>query len=52
VNLVPFLTTDGNLTVEARMSGGLPQNVWIADVTACLATNARIDYLQGFGINF
>lgn len=52
VNLVPFLTTDGNLTVEARMTGGLPQNVWIADVTACLATNARIDYLQGFGINF
>jgi len=52
VNLVPFLTTDGNLTVEARMTGGLPQNVWVADVTACLATNARIDYLQGFGINF
>lgn len=52
VNLVPFLTTSGNLTVEARMNGGLPQNPWVADVTACLATNARIDYLKGFGISF
>lgn len=51
VNLVPFLN-NGDLTVEARMNGGLPQNPWVADVTACLATNARIDYLAGFGINF
>jgi hypothetical protein len=51
VNLVPFLN-NGNLTVEARMNGGLPQNPWVADVTACLATNARVDYLAGFGINF
>jgi len=50
VNLVPFLT-GGDLTVEAKMTGGLPQNVWTADVTACLATNARFNYLSAFGIN-
>ncbi|HYV46774.1 MAG TPA: hypothetical protein VFA20_18045, partial [Myxococcaceae bacterium] len=52
VNLVPFLTTSGDLTVEARMNGGLPQNPWVADVTACLATNARIDYLSQFNLKF
>jgi len=51
VNLVPFLTSDGNLTVDARMNGGLPQNPWVTDITACLATNARVDYLAAFGIH-
>lgn len=49
VNLVPFLN-NGDLTVEAHMNGGLPQNSWVTDITACLATNARVDYLAGFGI--
>jgi hypothetical protein len=51
VNLVPFLN-NGDLTVEAHMNGGLPQNPWVADITACLATNARVDYLAGFGLKF
>jgi hypothetical protein len=50
VNLVPYLV-GGDLKVEAKMSGGLPQNPWVADITGCLSTRARFNYLGGFGIN-
>ncbi|HYV47551.1 MAG TPA: hypothetical protein VFA20_21975 [Myxococcaceae bacterium] len=52
VNLVPFLSGSGqDLTVESHMNGGLPQNPWVTDINACLATNARVDYLAAFGIH-
>ena len=52
IDLVPFLTSGGEISVEARMTGALPPNPWFADVTACLYTKARINYLDAYGLDF
>ena len=51
IDLVPFLT-NGVVTVEARMSGGLPNNVWLADVRGCIYMKARVKYLEAYGLPF
>jgi hypothetical protein len=51
IDLVPFLT-NGVVTVEARMNGGLPNNVWTADVRGCIYMKARVKYLDAYGLPF
>jgi len=51
VDLVPFLDTNGVVTVEARMVGGLPNNSWVADITGCLYTKVRVNYLDAYGVH-
>jgi hypothetical protein len=52
VDLVPFLSSSGGVTVEARMTGGLPNNNWTSDITGCLYAKARLNYLDAYGIHF
>lgn len=52
IDLVPFLTSSGEISVEARMTGGLPNNPWTADVTGCIYAKARIHYLDAYGLHF
>ena len=52
IDLVPFLTSSGEISVEARMVGGLPNNPWVADITGCIYAKARVNYLGAYGINF
>jgi hypothetical protein len=51
VDLVPFLT-NGVVTVEARMTGGLPNNVWTADVRGCIYMKVRVNYLEAYDLPF
>jgi hypothetical protein len=51
VELVPFLA-NGNITVETRMTGGLPNNSWTADIRGCLYMKSKVNYLEGYGITF
>lgn len=57
VNLIDFIhstsfdggTTDG-ITLHAEMSGQLPTNDWTADVRGCISFDAKIYYLQKYGL--
>jgi len=43
-------TADGNLLIEAVMTGTLPDNEWRADMKACVYMKARLNYLTAYGL--